>query len=114
MRYVCSCLVGVFAVVSALGASAELPIPENPRWQPIVDEVYLQEVGSRIESAEPLLSVAVVDNTAYVSTRRGVSRVEDGKLTPLRGSPGDARRMSAVAQFWRFDNHGRENRQEEE
>jgi hypothetical protein len=102
MRYVCSCLVTVFALIGfAVGASAELPIPENPRWKPIVDEVYLQEVGNRIETDEPLLSVAVVDNTAYVASGRGVFRVEDGKLTPVGGAPADVRRLSALnGELW--------------
>ncbi len=92
-----SCPVTVFALTGcALAASAGLPIPDNPRWQPIVDEVYLQEVGSRIETEEPLLSVAVLENVAYVGSRRGVFRVEDGKLTPVGGSPTDIRRLSAL------------------
>jgi hypothetical protein len=97
MPRVCSCLAAVLALTgSALAASAGLPIPDNPRWQPIVDEVYLQEVGSQIETEEPLLSVAVVDNAAYVGSRRGVFRVEDGTLTPVGGSPADIRRLNAL------------------
>ena len=53
-------------------AFAGLPIPENPQWKPIVDEVYLQEVSSRIETKQPLLAVAVLNNTAYASDRSGV------------------------------------------
>jgi len=108
MQYVWSCLTAVFVLIGcALGASADLPIPENPRWLPIADEVYLQEVGSRIETREPLLSVAVVDNIGYVSTRRSVFRVEDGKLTPLRGSPSDVRRLSALkGDLWAATGNG--------
>jgi len=97
MLRVCSCLATVFALAgSALAVSAGLPVPDNPRWQPIVDEVYLQEVGSQIETEEPLLAVAVVDNTAYVGSRRGVFRVEDGTLKPVGGAPTDVRRLSAL------------------
>jgi len=98
----------VFAVTGcALAATAGLPIPDHPRWQPIVDEVYLQEIGSRIETEEPLVSVAVVDNAAYVASRRGVFRVQGGALAPVPGAPSDVRRLSALrGDLWAATGNG--------
>lgn len=49
---------------------------ENPRWNPIPDEVYLQEGGARqVASAEPLTSVAVFSGVAYAGGASGVYRM---------------------------------------
>ena len=62
-----------------------LPIPENPRWVPVVDDVYLQEVSQRIITTQPLLAVAVFDDTAYVADAKGVHRVDGEKLVSAGG-----------------------------
>ena len=85
----------IFALPS-VPAFAGLPIPENPRWTPIVDEVYLQEVSSRIETERSLLAVAVLDGTAYVGDNRGVYRVEKGKLISAGGPRSEIRRLRVL------------------
>ncbi|MCP4645941.1 MAG: hypothetical protein GY851_36185 [bacterium] len=88
-----------------------MPIPENPRWQPIVDEVYLQEVGSKIETKHPLLAVAVVNGQVYVGHGSGVSVVEGDALVAVDGPKSKTGRLRvldgvlwAVAEdgLWRF------------
>ena len=103
-----TCPATLFALIGfALAASAELLIPENPRWQPVVDEVYLQEIGSRIETDEPLLSVAVVEDSAYAGNDRGVFSVEDGKLALVAGSPSDVRRLNTLnGELWAATGNG--------
>ncbi|MFV1968150.1 MAG: hypothetical protein ACC628_22220 [Pirellulaceae bacterium] len=93
--YLFQATVLLFTGVS-IGASAGFAIPENPRWKPIVDEMYLQEVGSRIETERPLLAVAVLDDTAYVGDGRGVHRVEDGKLVHADGPRSEIRRLRVL------------------
>jgi hypothetical protein len=80
----------------SLGSAADLAIPENPRWQPLVDEVYLQEVGSRVETERPLLTVAVLDQTAYIGNEEGVYRVEEGKLVHAGGPHSEIGRMRVL------------------
>ncbi|MFH1739435.1 MAG: hypothetical protein ABIH23_10550 [bacterium] len=77
-------------------AFADLAIPEDPQWKPIVDEVYLQEVGSRIETSEPLTAVAVLDNVAYVGNRQGVYRVENDALSRMDGPRSEVRRLKTL------------------
>jgi hypothetical protein len=90
---------------------AELPIPENPRWKSLADDVYLQEVSSRIETDTPLTSVAVLNNTAYVGDSRGVHRVEKDALVLVEEPGADVLRMKTLghelwvitrAGLWRF------------
>ena len=57
----CISRVGLILTALSLAASVrgELPIPKDPQWTPVRDEVYLQEVEGRLETAEPLLAAAV-------------------------------------------------------
>ncbi len=73
---------GIIGLV-AFYAAAELPVPDNPLWEPIVDEVYLQEVGSHITTDTPLQAVAVFTGKAYVGDSQGVAIVEGETLNRL-------------------------------
>ncbi len=77
-------------------AFAELPIPPNPRWKPLVDEVYLQEIGSQIATERPLLSVAVLNGVAYVGSPEGVQRVEGDRLVGADGPRAEVRRLRTL------------------
>jgi len=59
---------------------AELPIPENPLWAPVADEVYLQEVSSHIETGRVLNTAAVYDGKAYAGDETGLYVVEGKQL----------------------------------
>ena len=91
---------------------AELPLPKDPQWTPVKDDVYLQEIEGRIETREPLLAAAILDNVLYVSSPRGVLRLQNDSLIAA-GGPGDTvKRLKtlhgALYAFttnglWRFD-----------
>ncbi|NQT94782.1 MAG: hypothetical protein HQ559_18645 [Lentisphaerae bacterium] len=90
-----SVLILVLTGLSA-SASTSLPIPENPRWKPVVDEVYLQEVSSRIETEQPLLAVAVFNNAVYVGHGGGVFRVEGDELVNSGGPQSAIQRLRVL------------------
>jgi len=76
----------VFAVVSTVWRlAAQLPIPKQPAWTAVRDEVYLQEIEGRLETKEPLLAAAVLDNVLYVGGTQGVQRLEAERLVPAGG-----------------------------
>jgi len=75
---------------------ADLPIPEKPLWEPIVDEVYLQEVSSRIETDCPLLAVAVLNKVGYVGHSGGVFRIEGDRLVSADGPRLEIHRLRAL------------------
>jgi hypothetical protein len=82
-------------------APTGLAIPENPRWKTINDEVYLQEIGSRIETERPLTAVAVVDGMVFVGDKRGVHRIENNKLVHTDGPQTAIRRLRTLdGQLW--------------
>ncbi|MDX9973658.1 MAG: hypothetical protein RBU21_11800 [FCB group bacterium] len=93
--------------VLAGGAWGQLPIPENPQWTPVRDEVYLQEVEGRLETKEPLLAVAVFEGAAYVGTANGVRKLEQGALVAAGGPQERAGRLKTLnGALWAFAETG--------
>ena len=100
-------------IVGAAGfASAELAIPENPGWEPIVDEVYLQEVSTLITTDQPLTAVAVFRGKTFVGDGTGVLQVEGESLQRQSGLNSYVARLKvlndslwAIASdgLWKFD-----------
>lgn len=93
-------------------ACAGLPIPANPLWKPLRDSVYLQEVGSRLESDEPVVAAAIQNDTLYVGGKNGVRRLEGEILTPAGGPTGHVVRLKTLngilyvflrEELWRYD-----------
>jgi hypothetical protein len=64
----------------------------DPHWAPIVDKVYLQAFSKRIESEQPLTSVAVFDGKAYAGGPSGLYKIgQDGLVAiPREGGSVDA------------------------
>jgi len=81
----------------ALPALAQLPKPDNPLWQPIADEVYLQEVGSHIKTDAPLTAVTVFDGKTYVADAERLYTVAGEKLAPVENAPTGVTRMKTLA-----------------
>jgi hypothetical protein len=90
----------VMLILVSLGfarpARAELPIPKAPAWIPVRDDVYLQEVESRVNTKEPLLAAAVLDNVLYVGNEHGVQRLEHDALVSAGGPQGAVNRLKAL------------------
>jgi len=100
------------ALTPSLVVPAQLAKFENPRWEPIADEVYLQEVSRQIPSTEPLTSVAVFCGVAYVGGASGVSRIAGEALELVAGPEGAITRLKTLGGalwaagpggLWRFD-----------
>lgn len=74
---------------STVSGRAGLKIPENPLWQPIVDEVYLQEIPTLIPTDFPLTCVTVHEGVAWVGAASGVWTVNsEDALTKAEGVDG--------------------------
>lgn len=82
---------------SATAARADLKIPDNPLWKPIVDEVYLQEIPTLIPTDFPLLCVAVHDDVAWVGAASGVWTVNsEDALTKVDGVDGPVTKLKSL------------------
>jgi len=63
---------------------------------PISDTVYLQEIGNKINSADPVTSVAAVDDRAYAATHKGLFRVDGDSLISVDGLTGAITHLEAI------------------
>jgi len=87
--------------------SAEIPIPANPFWSPVRDEVYLQEVGRKIETEEPVLALAVLDGVLYAADHTGVQRLEGDQLVLAGGPRIPIRRLKvSKGMLWALGDNG--------
>ncbi len=66
-----------------VSATAELSIPKDPMWVPIVDDVYLQEIPLLIPAKESITSVAVLNNIAYAGSQSGLKKVDGDSLVAI-------------------------------
>src|SRR6185437_11908336 len=62
-------------------------------WHPVRDDVYLQEIGRKVLSDEPLNTVAVFAQKVYVGSGKGLYRLNDDKLEPVREMREPVRRL---------------------
>lgn len=97
MRTRSSCVVLILTALGlAASTQAELPIPKDPQWTPVRDDIYLQEVEGRLETTEPLLAASVFENVLYVGTQHGVQRLQGDSLVPAGGPEGAVRRLRTL------------------
>ena len=100
------------SIVPCMTARAEIPIPENPRWTPVADAVYLQDTSLIVATDAPVLSAAVYQGALYTGSSKGVARLDEDKLTALSGPKGEVTRLKVLRGnlyaatdkgLWRYD-----------
>jgi hypothetical protein len=64
--------------ISAIAATNGVAIQRL--WQPVRDDVYLQEVGRKITTSAPLTSVAVYDGNIFAGSAKGLNQLKAGEL----------------------------------
>ncbi len=90
-------------VIAAIALSAGITLPDEGRrrWQPVPDEPYLQEIGDRVPTAGPVVSIAVHDGAVYAVKDGRLHRLEGDRLVPVSGGPeGVARIRSLMGALW--------------
>ena len=82
---------------SAPGRAAALP----PSWQTVRDDVYLQEVGKKISSAEPLWAVGALGEQVFVGSTNGLFTLDKEHLTEVAAVRQPiARLVSTHGELW--------------
>ena len=64
---------------------ADLPMPKDPLWEPVLDEVYLQEVPTLIPTDRALTAVEIHKGNAWIGDANGVWRVDGDALVQEAG-----------------------------
>ncbi len=102
----------VLLVVYCTSTPAEMIKHDNPQWEVIEDEVYLQEIPTIIPTDLPLTSVAVFNGEAYAGSKEGVSIVEGDTLVLQDAPVGSVQHLIVLDEslwgitdtgLWRFD-----------
>ncbi|MCL4216027.1 MAG: hypothetical protein KJ052_03340, partial [Candidatus Hydrogenedentes bacterium] len=83
-------------ISACLAASAEVAIPQNPEWEPIADDVYLQESVEHISTEYPLTVVAVFEGAVFAGHDNGVARLTGSDLIPEQGPKSRAVRLRVI------------------
>ena len=86
-------LPALLAVTLAVSAAPPDDTHAVPATKAIHDDVYLQELGSQIASAEPLLAVGIEGTNVFAGTQRGLVHLEAAALVPVPGVAGPIHRI---------------------
>jgi hypothetical protein len=82
------------------GASAPPGVYTNSElrrlWKPVPDEVYLQEIGEKIVTDQPVASVAVHKDAVYAVIGGTVKTLREGVLKDASGAPTGVKRMRTL------------------
>ena len=69
-------LVSLFLLHGSVSAAERL-------WQPVRDDVYLQEVGRKVVTSFPLTSVAIHDGNVFAGSTNGLHILQDAALVEV-------------------------------
>ncbi|HPA44456.1 MAG TPA: hypothetical protein PK395_01725 [bacterium] len=89
--------------------SAEIGSTRNQDrlWEPIPDEVFLQEVGRIVQTDSPALAVAVYRERVYAGFENGLRLLEGESLSPVGEIREPVRRLEALANsLWTITDQG--------
>ncbi|HEX73311.1 MAG TPA: hypothetical protein ENN65_08365, partial [Candidatus Hydrogenedentes bacterium] len=102
-------LVGL-TLAMTVAASPEDPYrrgPEERRWEPVRDTVYLQESGQQIATEQPILTAAVYEGTVYLSTGDGVYELDGNRLHRIPEAPAGIHRLRVLnGALWGVSSNG--------
>lgn len=94
-------IAAVAALAGLACACAAAPQPAAHLWKSVPDDVYLQEVGSRILTQAPVTSIASDGEAVYAVTGGKIGRLDGGKLAEGAGAPtGVTRLLSVGGSIW--------------
>jgi hypothetical protein len=89
----------------AIASPADSPTLRH--WQPVRDEVYLQEVGRKIAASFPLTSVAVYEGKVYAGSAGGLYELTGNELSKIAAVRAPVQRLVvAGASLWALTSEG--------
>lgn len=112
-------MVAVLPSSSVRAESRKIAPPKSPLYSPIVDDVYLQEVGRKIATEKPVTALAAWDNGFFALAEGNLLRIVDGDLQPVPDAPSGLQRLfvfdgrlwgSTKEALYEFSDGGRANR----
>ncbi|NOZ40410.1 MAG: hypothetical protein GXP24_09310 [Planctomycetes bacterium] len=91
-------LLGPLAAHGPIAAHAQLATrrPENPLYESVADEVYLQESPEKIATTAPVTALAVEGDTIYAVVAGKLHRLVGSELREMAGAPTAIQRLCVV------------------
>lgn len=86
----------LLAICVSMTAFSEMPIPENPLWETVPDDVFLQETGRSILTDTPINAVAVLDGELFAGTKEGVQKLQGDAFIDEKTALGPVSRLKAL------------------
>ena len=86
-------------IISGIAAEADDSFrrgPEQRRWEPVADSVYLQETGRQAPLDQPIVAVAAYGGTVYASTGKQVYELRGERLVPNPDAPEGIKRFRVL------------------
>ena len=65
-------------------------------WKPVVDTVFLQEIGEKVPTSKPATSVAVYKGKVYVVVGGILQQLQEGTLKDIAGAPVGVKRLRSL------------------
>ena len=94
-RLSCAMLTWVVLVTCGLASADDLFQVERQLWEPVPDEVYLQEVARKVPTDAPVHSVALHDGKCYAVLNETVYVLNGDVLEPAQSAPTGVRELEA-------------------
>ncbi len=67
-----------------------------PLWKPVTDEPYLQEIGEKVLTNQPVKTIAVYNKSVYAVVGNVLSFLKQGKLDSLADAPKNINRLKTL------------------
>ena len=83
-------------LTSAILFGQNLFEPEETLWEPIKDDVYMQEVAKKIKTNSPVTSIAQLNNNCLAVMYGKIHSVENDQLQEVKGAPVNVNELKTI------------------
>ena len=100
-------IVSLFLILSS-SIHADDPFgPTNRLWNPVPDNIYLQELGQKIPLDKPATSIAAFNNQCYVVVEGSIHMLSGESIHPVMSAPVNVKRLKSMnGKLWALSENG--------
>ena len=104
--------VSILSLALAVSGYGELGRPQNPKWTPTADDVYMQDSSELVATDKPISGIAVFGDAVFTTDESGVKRLEGSALKNVDGPSGAIAKLKVIGSalfaasdkgLWRYD-----------
>ena len=100
-------IVFLFLILSSSIHADDLFGPTNRLWNPVPDNIYLQELGQKIPLDTPATSIAAFNNQCYVVVEGSIHMLSGESIHPVMSGPVNVKRLKSMnGTLWALSENG--------